>query len=497
MLQLIFITLTLSPILRGQALNRTAADNGSLAGTLTNTEGKPAPGVRIAALDISDTLGNDAALGALVSIAETDEDGRYRLEMIPPGRYLITAGRVDNPTFYPGAIDRQQAKVIIISSGAMITGVDFRMDDGSIRLFNSLGGMLSGPPTVSVSIPVDIKVEGGARVPIFASGKFPFIRLSRTFDHYPVEVKLNAASTDVPLAGTGITEYRASVEDLPEGYVVQSILYGSADLRVDTVKITPPPGTASSLFALAGSYFAGLNAALAAVNNTANSPPARAVPTPGISQTSSPNLPISTLMVTLATVPVSKPINGVRISGHATGNGLRSAYISGIPGIYFSDGSFEFRGVPAGRQFISIVEQDSRSNYPRGASIIKEGIAVVVADQDIDNVELEPISMLPPNSSSLMTPGPATAHAPGPLKMSVIHGRVEDDAGQPLGGGTVIISAQPRTTIRIGSDGRFEIPHLLPGSYDLEIGNFLHETVRRTVEIEEGDVELDVTAAGL
>src|SRR3954463_13502606 len=105
MLQLIFITLTLSPILGGQALNRTAADNGSLAGTLTNTEGKPAPGVRIAALDISDTLGNDAALGALVSIAETDEDGRYRLEMIPPGRYLITAGRVDNPTFYPGAID--------------------------------------------------------------------------------------------------------------------------------------------------------------------------------------------------------------------------------------------------------------------------------------------------------------------------------------------------------------------------------------------------------
>jgi hypothetical protein len=192
-----------------------------------------------------------------------------------------------------------------------------------------------------------------------------------------------------------------------------------------------------------------------------------------------------------------KPARGVRVSGHSTSNGVRSAYISGIPGIYFSDGSFEFRGVPAGRQFISIVEQDSGLIYPRGLSIIKEGMVVVVADQDIDNVELEPITMLPPNSSSLMSPGPATTHAPGPIKMSVIRGRVIDETGQPLGGGTVTINAQPRTMIRIGSDGRFEIPHLLPGTYDLEIGNFVHETVRRTVDIEESDVEMNVTSAGL
>src|SRR6185369_15937078 len=101
------------------------------------------------------------------------------LESIPPGRYLITAGRVDIPTYYPGTTDRERAKVVTIASGAVITGIDFRMDDGSIRLFNSLNG-LSPMPTVSISMPVDVKVEGGGRIPIFAFGKSPFIRLSRT-----------------------------------------------------------------------------------------------------------------------------------------------------------------------------------------------------------------------------------------------------------------------------------------------------------------------------
>src|SRR5262249_54933253 len=144
------------------------------------------------------------------------------------------------------------------------------MDDGSIRLFNSLDRFLR-PPSLSVSVPVDVEVEGG-NVPVFAFGKFPTVRFTRKIDGYLTENKLNEASIDVPLLSTGITEYRVSVDNLPEGYSVKSVRYGTSDAAIDTVKLTPPPKTSASYAASVAAYNAGVAAAAQATqNNTENS----------------------------------------------------------------------------------------------------------------------------------------------------------------------------------------------------------------------------------
>lgn len=38
----------------------------------------------------------------LVNVVLTDANGRFRLKNVPPGRYYILAGLVDQPTYYPG-----------------------------------------------------------------------------------------------------------------------------------------------------------------------------------------------------------------------------------------------------------------------------------------------------------------------------------------------------------------------------------------------------------
>ena len=65
---------------------------GTVTGRLLSTRGRPEAGVRIAAVPAADAEKGGAA--ALLGISLTDEDGRYRLENIPPGRYFIFAGLI-------------------------------------------------------------------------------------------------------------------------------------------------------------------------------------------------------------------------------------------------------------------------------------------------------------------------------------------------------------------------------------------------------------------
>ena len=37
----------------------------------------------------------------LASIAETDSNGNYRLDDLPPGRYYVVTGKFDDGTYYP------------------------------------------------------------------------------------------------------------------------------------------------------------------------------------------------------------------------------------------------------------------------------------------------------------------------------------------------------------------------------------------------------------
>jgi hypothetical protein len=60
----------------------------------------------------------------------TNNSGEYKVDDIPPGRYFITSGLVDLPTYYPGVSDVSGATVVRITAGATVSGVDFAMAIG-------------------------------------------------------------------------------------------------------------------------------------------------------------------------------------------------------------------------------------------------------------------------------------------------------------------------------------------------------------------------------
>src|SRR5262245_30745738 len=107
----------------------TSQPGGAITGVVRTPDGGPAVGIRMTALR-ADAV-NDA-LRAMASLAQTDSTGRYRLENVPPGRYFVTAGRVDLPTFYPGTLDVTKGTAISITSAGVVSDIDFAIQDPSV-----------------------------------------------------------------------------------------------------------------------------------------------------------------------------------------------------------------------------------------------------------------------------------------------------------------------------------------------------------------------------
>jgi hypothetical protein len=119
---------------------------------------------------------------SLLSLTQTDAAGRFRLENVPAGRYMIVAGFLDAPTYYPGVAAQPQATVISLAPGGEVTGIDFRIVVGTPLKFSGrviredLGGApVSLPPA---SQPIQVRITG-PRVPaqviqVAADGSFEF-----------------------------------------------------------------------------------------------------------------------------------------------------------------------------------------------------------------------------------------------------------------------------------------------------------------------------------
>jgi hypothetical protein len=81
------------------ALGLAQSQNGSISGTLREKTSELRAGVRVAAVAVSEIGAPQGTATVLVSITETDKEGRFRLENIPPGRYYIVSGIVEAPTY--------------------------------------------------------------------------------------------------------------------------------------------------------------------------------------------------------------------------------------------------------------------------------------------------------------------------------------------------------------------------------------------------------------
>ncbi|HET9943064.1 MAG TPA: carboxypeptidase-like regulatory domain-containing protein [Terriglobia bacterium] len=408
---------------------------GTVTGLLRTTTGTPAAGVRVSALAKPDEIKDLSQASSLAGIAETDAAGRFRLENIPPGRYYIVAGRIDLPTYYPGVVDANEGVVILVTPGITVPGIDFALSGVSAGRAVSAGTV--APRYV---IAVQARVENG-KVPIFAGGKFPVLRLTRP-NSAPIETSLVDASLTVPN-----TDYRATIDSIPDGYTLKSFTYGSTDLTTNPLQLATT--------ALGGGGIG--------------------TPTPTLHA-------ISVVLQRSA----SAPLAGARISGRIRGDTNRSIYISGSPGAIYADGTFEFIGVPPGRH--SIVTYDNPGSERPLAAL------VIVGDRDFPNVELQRITATPLALGGAAGPAPAGNRAANThVPLSTIRGQVLDGmTGQPLDAGRVVVNNNHSQTFTLSDDGRFEIPRLLPGNYTLQIAAYSVGTVDRTVVLDEQDAVIEV-----
>src|SRR5262249_27554167 len=117
---------------------------GAVSGRVTNARGEPIPGILVQLLS-SNYNGQGRRTFHIVSNARTNERGEYRMYLITPGRFFVSAApagsspdpsmmvvnHVDEPglvvTYFPGSIDPAGASSIDIQPGAETAAIDFRM----------------------------------------------------------------------------------------------------------------------------------------------------------------------------------------------------------------------------------------------------------------------------------------------------------------------------------------------------------------------------------
>jgi hypothetical protein len=438
------LTLLLSLLLGFQGIPPLADQSGTITGVLKDAAGRPAPGVRVGAIPVPDSAGDLTSTSAMVSLAATDEAGKYRLENIPPGRYYVAAGRVDFPTYYPGTTALARGTVIAIAPKVVVDGIDFSMQDSSARV--------AGPETpnansaLNFSLGIEAKVEGGGKLPVFSPGGFLSIRLTNTSNGVRTELPISATTVAVP----GPTaEFRVSIENVPAGYRVKSAVAGTTDV------LTLPLKLAALTFA------------------------------PGAAATSM----VSTSKLSISLVSMVSTPAGIRVTGRASDTKRRSVYLSGKPGTFYSDGTFEFHGVAAGRHAIVTLD-NPESLHPLGA-------VVVVRDRNLDGIELTDVAFLPANANSLL-PEDSGVRAPGAIRLPRLSVSIlEEGSREPVGPGAVYVLGPFGTSFDLPGDGRFQFAALVPGTYNLEIRVFGHATITRAVVINDQDVDLQLSTASL
>ncbi len=445
--------------LQGNAVAPT--QTGTVTGVIRTPAGSPAAGVRVVVMARPDTQTGAASEVSSVSLGQTDESGVFRLENVPVGSYYVAAGRGALPTYFPGVLELSKGKVVSIAPNAIVANIDFIMDDASIRLPESAVD-LSG--VSGLTMPVQVRVEGSGKQPIFADGKSVMIRFTRKQDGAVFDNPLDASILNVlvPSSLPG-SEYRVTVENLPGGYVVKSMIQNSVELLNETLKITAKD------FVEAPIPVIGLSSpgALLSLNTGRMAYGAGG--------------PMTQLEILLAG-PSSGSAMGVRVRGRVSYKGTWDISLTGSSSVLFADRSFECRGVAPGRHVILLTDKSVSPERVLAASI-------VVGDKDLDDVMVDETVVLPVDIRF-----PANSPPPGTnIPLASIRGRVADTATKvPVLGGSATITGRTHATFPIDSEGLFQIPGLLPGVYELTIEGSNHAADHQNVVIGDEDAQLNV-----
>lgn len=98
---------------------------GTVTGQLSSKDGTVVSGIRVSAMVVAEPGAPTASAATLASSALADNASRFRIENVPPGRYYVTAGLIQQPTYYPGVASVAGATAISVSAGATVASINF------------------------------------------------------------------------------------------------------------------------------------------------------------------------------------------------------------------------------------------------------------------------------------------------------------------------------------------------------------------------------------
>lgn len=189
----------------------------TISGQLRDNKGAPTPGLRVFAMPAD---GDDT----LISITQADTAGRYRLEGLPAGRYVIAAGALDSPVYFPGVATRNKGQVLTVAAGQAITNLDFAI----AIAFPSLPPQLWGKVQFDDGSPLQVGTLQGI-----------VLILSSDTAHWTTQPFTNGQGTFF-FQSVRPGNYFFALAPLPfgYGYYLKSVTFGNMDLSKSPLTLT-------------------------------------------------------------------------------------------------------------------------------------------------------------------------------------------------------------------------------------------------------------------
>jgi hypothetical protein len=266
-------------------------------------------------------------------------------------------------------------------------------------------------------------------------------------------------------------EYEIRAINLPAGYAIKSLRFGGVDLMTSRLRLSSadaPLASASSARTLPSLY--SLRTALIDTGDGT------------VPLASGSVSPVTlTAVLSASTLPA---LPGARVSGRIPDTRPRAIAVSNISGTLFADGTFEVTAVPPGRHLFIASGDSTMSSF---------GAWFVVGARDITGLAPETVMVTPRDTATADSTDslPEGVMLPLPSLRGTL---ISLTTGENLRGSVTIVGRDLQVTFGAGADGRFEIPKLLPGTYNLQATVFDYFTVNETITIGTSDTTVELRA---